>query len=135
MPLPARGRRLGKKRVPNCSCTESFTCRPCLDAGILIVPAVFETPAQPIDEHVAVARPQFGLINRYRLYRCKNCAHVQLIATNHTGECIDYCGRNSDGGCSWKPSFGNSAYRIPFREQTYRPFDCVEAAAAEVGPF
>jgi hypothetical protein len=29
-------KRFGKKRVPNCECTASFSCRACLDAGVLI---------------------------------------------------------------------------------------------------
>lgn len=27
-------KRFGKYRVPNCECTERFTCRPCLDAAV-----------------------------------------------------------------------------------------------------
>ena len=33
-------KRFGKKRVPSCTCTYRFTCRACLVAGLLIVPAL-----------------------------------------------------------------------------------------------
>lgn len=48
-------KRFGKKRVPGCECTESFTCRKCLDAGVLTVPAVH------------------GFANVSRHYRCAFC--------------------------------------------------------------
>lgn len=66
-----------------------------------------------VNEH----KPQYGLTQTYRAYQCKNCGHVQAIKTNHTDDCIDYCKE-----CSVKPSFGNSEYRIPFNDRTYRPF-------------
>lgn len=54
----------------------------------------------------------------WRPYRCMNCGHEQMISTNHLGKVIDYC-----KNCSWKPSFGNPDYAIPFNGRTYRPFE------------
>ena len=54
----------------------------------------------------------------YRPYRCMNCGNEQMIQTNHLGQVIDYC-----KNCSWKPSFGNPDYAVPFNGRTYRPFE------------
>lgn len=35
-------KRFGKKRSPDCTCTDSFTCGPCLAAGALIAPVVHD---------------------------------------------------------------------------------------------
>ena len=53
-----------------------------------------------------------------RPYRCMNCGHEKMIQTNHLGRVNDYC-----ENCSWKPSFGNPDYAIPFGGRTYRPFE------------
>lgn len=62
--------------------------------------------------------PKEGPKLEYRPYRCMNCGNEQMIQTNHMGEVTAYC-----QNCSWKPSFGNPEYRIPYNGRTYRPFE------------
>jgi len=70
----------------------------------------------------------YGLRLKYRPFRCEVCGRVQLIQTNHRGECISYCYtgpavKESDkiagGGCSWAPSFGPSVFSSGY---AYRKF-------------
>jgi len=58
---------------------------------------------------------------KHRKHRCRNCGHVQIIQTNHTGGCLDYC-----KACSWKPSFGEDIAVPMFGCQAYRRFECIE---------
>lgn len=37
-------KRFGKRRAPDCTCEYNFTCRACLDLGVLIEPAVHAEP-------------------------------------------------------------------------------------------
>lgn len=56
--------------------------------------------------------PVFGLMIRYRPYKCTACGHESNISTNHTDVCYDYCTK-----CSWMCSkypamiFGTHYYR------------------------
>ncbi len=51
-------------------------------------------------------KPRFGLKRETRSYRCTICGHVQLITTNHTDQCLNYCPE-----CSWKGiGYGQGVY-------------------------
>lgn len=81
---------------------------------------------------------KYGLKVKARPFRCEVCGRVQIITTNHRGECIDYCGRPgtelkpgsiSGGGCSWAPSKGPG---VPFNGRTYRRFTYAPGFGAEM---
>ncbi len=59
------------------------------------------TPAE-IQRNVAKLEqePIYGLMVRYRPYRCDCCNHVHDIQTNHTGTCFSTCPK-----CSWHSAF------------------------------
>lgn len=47
--------------------------------------------------------PQFGLLVRYRPYRCDCCGNVHDVQTNHTDACFAPCPK-----CSWHGAFDSS---------------------------
>lgn len=57
----------------------------------------------------------YGLMVRYRSYRCQVCGHIQNIQTNHTGVCMDHC-----MGCSWRSAYKQDEYN--YIAGTHRPF-------------
>lgn len=63
-------------------------------------------------------KPIFGLMVRYRPYRCTVCGFEMDLSTNHTGSCSAIC-----PGCSWMPSFGEGHSIPALGSHTYRTFE------------
>lgn len=75
-------------------------------------------------------KPIFGLMVRYRKYKCLVCDHEQSIQTNHTDNCFSHC-----GGCSWRSDY-NPETKYRYDAGTHRPFTYIggEPANDEYNP-
>lgn len=68
-----------------------------------------------------MTKPVYGLMVRYRDYKCLVCNHIQSISTNHTEKCYDHC-----KGCSWRSAYKAGEYHYLTGE--YRQFQYVGPA-------
>jgi hypothetical protein len=74
----------------------------------------------------------FGLLVRYRPYRCDCCGHIDQVQTNHTGSILHVC-----PGCSWRGARDSTGkwYRADIGK--HRPHEYIgpEPGADEVNPY
>lgn len=75
--------------------------------------------------------PVYGLMAKWRPYKCDCCGNVRKISTNHTGPCWPTC-----PNCSWRSAYDSDGNHYRADTQKNRPQFYVGAAPTndEINP-